>query len=724
MFMHKKFLFALSFFLVLTVSAQISKSPITTDKAEDELLKKWDSVELAFQELRFEEAFKLLQQFIQLPPIFALPEQRKFSGEKLFEEASFVFEGKEISLRQKALQRLSQLSVEEIEIYQTMYDSVAKVFYQKGLAGDLNAFKMTHERYPFSSYGDDALYYWASYELEQGDLERATVLLERFLQLFRPEITSIRYAQVIAQLAWAKRKLGTLSFELQVQEKLPSLHYFMGEMFLKIGDEAWLPHLRENIQFQGKTQTLERFLNEIFELPVEGPRSEEWPTFMGHFSRNRRMPSIRGIGKKLWKYQENRERNPEFFENDILSFPVFSAGKLIVQLSQEIVCLDVAKGEVLWKTPDPKIRSEKLTDYRGGTIHEGHFYTVSTRSASVANDPNMFLSSLSCISLKSGKMVWKRSNEKEGGQTDRELRLENVRLYGTPILFGDFVICPGVKREQEITTYLHWFDRKTGALLFQKMVVSKIRSENEREGYNPSEDPSMGGIASWGGIIYFVTGVGVVVAYDAETAEPIWLNKYRLGVSPKKESHLFMTQGRAQGTPIVWWFNPPVISQDFVYATPTDTSSLLRYSRTQGTILDLYPTTLKNTRFQYLLGVLPDQTFLMNGPYVFQMANLNYPESPIVGEHPTLEHQILGPGWVTETDVYLPCAKMKNVRVENYVLRRLDLRQEGKLIEDYRGLNKELNLEESCTFTVVQNEKSKYIVCVNGSQIVTFSELE
>ncbi|MEK7486169.1 MAG: PQQ-binding-like beta-propeller repeat protein, partial [Planctomycetota bacterium] len=606
----------------------------------------------------FEEAFKVLQKLIRIPSIASNLENEKIFGEKLVVHEEYPLEGKRVSFRQKALQRLSKLSVEELELYQTIYDGAAKPLFEKGLAGDLESFKVIYERYPFSSYGDDALQQLASRELDQGHFERAIILMEYFLRLFRPETTSISYVQVLAQFAWAKRKLGILPFEIQIQENLPTHHQFLGEISLQIGDASWNPYYDQKIQFQGKTISFGAFLQGLLQIPVASISSDDWPTFMGNAARNRRMPSIRGIGKKLWSYHEEIDEEQEGFSTDINTFPVISAGRLITQLSQKIVCLDLSKGTVLWKTPDLNLQIEKLTDYRGGTVHDGYFYTVATVKVSLSEESSAYVSYLWCFDIKTGKLMWKRSSEKEGSQPKGEIRLEKVRLYGAPVILGDFVICPGVKREQEINAYLHWFNRKTGELLLQKTVSSKIRSENEREGYNPAEDPALGGIASWGGIIYFSTGVGVVAAFEGETGEPLWVNTYKLGTSPKKESHLFLTQGRAQGTPIIWWFNPPLVSQGFLYVTPTDISSLLRYSRTDGTILDLYPTILKNTRFQYLLGVLPDQTFLLNGPYVFQMANLNYPESTVIGEHPTMENQILGPGFVTETDVFLLCAKM------------------------------------------------------------------
>ena len=123
--MHKKQLLSLSIILWIgfVLNAQTSKGRgITTDDADEEVLKNWDVAEQAFQALHFEEAFKVLQKLIRIPSIASNLENEKIFGEKLVVHEEYPLEGKRVSFRQKALQRLSKLSVEELELYQTIYE--------------------------------------------------------------------------------------------------------------------------------------------------------------------------------------------------------------------------------------------------------------------------------------------------------------------------------------------------------------------------------------------------------------------------------------------------------------------------------------------------------------------------------------------------------------------------------------------------------------------------
>lgn len=681
---------------------------------------RWESAENFLNRLEYSLAFKILQTFLDIPIIFqnSNSSAEETPGKFLVLSQENAEEFHYISYRQKALKRMAQMPPEVIEVYQTMFDSAAEPWFQSGKEGDPYGFLMVIARYPFSSYGDDAYYLLSSWEMERGNFERALILLEQFLTLFRPENTSLSYADILAQSAWVQRKLGLLSFSLETQATLPTLNNYLGEWKSVVGSPHWKPYYEQNIQFQGQTMRFVDFLERLWEVPVAVfPKHQgEWPTLFGNNAHNRMAPPLRGIGKMAWKYQERPSQTQN--ENEVFSFPVISNGRIFARLDKEIVCLDAQTGEVKWKHFDANLKTTKEMDLYGGTLSNGVYYTLINRKPNLGEEEDTIFY-LYAFDAESGKLLWRKSKNKDSN-FDVEIRLNEIQLYGTPLVIGPYVICAGVKRDQAISSYLHWFNRHTGELLLQQLVCAQIRSETEREGLTV-EDPYVGGLAEFGGVLFFSTGIGANAAFDAYTGETLWLNQYKLGLSPQRHTHLFFTQSRAKGTQVLWWFNPPVVHYPFVYFTPTDTSSLFQYHFQEGRILKLYPE-LKNTKFQYLSGVFPNQTLLLTGPYLFRLAKLDA-ETQTLGEHPMLEAQILGAGLATPSEIFLPCARIKNLIVEEYFFRKLDLKQGAKLVEEtpWKGTNS-LNLEKPSTFTVVELNNRKYIFCVNGNRLVAFFE--
>jgi outer membrane protein assembly factor BamB/tetratricopeptide (TPR) repeat protein len=718
----------------LILQGQERQEKIITIQIKEEYFEMLERAEEHFRSLEYEQGFRIYQYFLEITPLSVstppLSFKGEFPGNYLKPLENYPEESLYTSLRRTVLKRMSTFPPEILEDYAIMFDSQAKKLYEQAQKGDSSALQRITLRYPFTSYGAKALYELASLEINQGELEKALVHLQQFMALYQTQKLSFSFAQVLAEYAWLQKKLGQWSSTLDSIAFARTLHEVLPEMTVQLGDPLWQPYYGEQIQFQGQSFTLEAFLKNLVWLPVlskDDPST--WLSFRGNSTNSRLAPPLKGIGAKLWEYQSpvTLKSQRQFFPEELFSFPVIWQERILVNCGFEIVCLDLKTGKPLWKSyRDHQIRPPDLRnpqgiwDYQCGTLGEEIYYTIVNRQVDV--DQNKTMRTLCAFNARTGKLLWRKID----AQTSLEERpfLDGIQFCTNPLLFGSYLLCLGVRKDQEISSYLHWFDRKTGALLRQQLISSELISENEREG-KTVEDPHVGGLCEWGGILYVSTGIGVVGAIEIETGEPLWLSRYKLGKSPQKESHLFLTQEKAKGSLLTWWYNPPVFHKNILWVTPTDISSLLVYNALEGEILQVYPS-LKNRYFQYFCGILPDQTLLFSGPSLFRMVHLEYPRQTI-GEHPTLDAQIRGSGLVTSQKAFIFCSKVRedDNTQEDYFLRTLDFSQEAKFVEERKWeISDGLNLENLCSFTVVEVEKRKYIVSINGERVVVFTEKE
>ena len=146
--------------------------------------------------------------------------------------------------------------------------------------------------------------------------------------------------------------------------------------------------------------------------------------------------------------------------------------------------------------------------------------------------------SLMCLDVTSGDVKWHTREYTLGAKDDPR----HVSFVTPPLVLPDRVIVGGWIHTGHVNTVIASFDRRLGTPLWNTHLASNqmeltMFGEWAREplGWVMLEDE---------GVLYCVTGIGVVAALDASDGRILWLGSYQtLPILPSRRERCYQLQG-------------------------------------------------------------------------------------------------------------------------------------------------------------------------------------
>jgi len=186
---------------------------------------------------------------------------------------------------------------------------------------------------------------------------------------------------------------------------------------------------------------------------------------------------------------------------------------------------------------------------------------------------------------------------------------QRMRIAGPPVVAGTRVLVPCYRMQGRIDYHVACYQLETGALLWSTNVVSGQRERNmfgrARQEFAASP------LVVAGDRVIAQTELGTVAALDLVTGELLWESLYKQIALPKTRTY------QSPKRDVKWRLAPPVVVDDVVVSTPSDSPELVTFDLEDGRVLSsnsqsslLIDSRHSGLNFNLLLGADADTVYL------------------------------------------------------------------------------------------------------------------
>jgi len=531
-----------------------------------------------------------------------------------------------ISLQQRLNDLIAGMDADALRRYRLLYDPQAARLTEQGIAGgDEALLRRVVRRYVHTSSAGEALAAmghlafdrgahvqagrWWLQAAERADDAQAALLLAKAAVAFhlasRPDRAQAivdrlakAHSQVTARIAGREQPL--LSFVQRVREgpaaePAPATNAWPGYGAAEGG--------RAMGSISGVMLADWRF-GDLGEHPQPIAGQVNTSTFEVQAGRRFTMDGGHVVGHVMLQADEMRHVLPAYL------LPIVVDGRLVLRDDEEVVACDLASGEILWRQVLPMRHAKAASgrrvwwgahsSFEGLLVHAdaGRYWLTAADDAvlalhgyvwpkvTVGNDRisvethsgvSGVTSQLSALSLsEDGRVLWSLPDP------DR----------GTGIDAGGAVVSPPTVSEGRVYVMMAWADTMhvvcvdagTGKLIWSAPAAEM-----------PVITVETGTMASWmrdrvlqrasppavaDGVVIGLTNVGVVVACDAHSGEPLWAYHYDSSVNDPDASQSWRAWVREDTGPGP--INPLIVVDDRVICRPADSNELLCLSAADG----------------------------------------------------------------------------------------------------------------------------------------------
>jgi len=212
---------------------------------------------------------------------------------------------------------------------------------------------------------------------------------------------------------------------------------------------------------------------------------------------------------------------------------------------------------------------------------------------------------LFALDRTTGELIWSHGNDAIRGRPDEAL-LENINMSSPPLILGDTIYATASTFDSRYFCYLFAVDAATGKVRWRTVICTGQQELNLFG--RVIKELAPGAVSERDGVLYVVSNLGVAAAVDRRTGELQWIKGY-----PQIPIPLAMTWHTAVERETTWTNAPPIVTDDTLYFTPTDSWDLVALNRKDGSLRFLYPDgedgwTQPEPR--YLLGVNESYVYL------------------------------------------------------------------------------------------------------------------
>ncbi len=481
-------------------------------------------------------------------------------------------------------------------------------------------------RHYLSGEGPAARRALAALALSEGRPAEAATHLTRLLADFPGEARPEDRARLVFSLAKARdgRALAALS---------------AGEPGLALSAEPLI--------VGGRPTTLGAFVAPLLEearsLPVrETAEPGDWPLFGRTAARAEPAPSLAGgVGPDAWLVETRFSYKEDDDERDLFAFnrayrrerlgpehqpihPTVRDGVLYFHNGYSLHALNLYTEKHLWSFDGPLRFSPGLTN-RGTILSPavaGDTVFACLEVPSEVPDPSakqfmrrtviyyMPQRRLFALEAMTGRLLWSHEDGAVRDPGDAEV-LRGLNANSPPLVAGDSVYVLGSRESGRYFCELLAADARTGKIRWHTRLCTGQQELNLFG--RPLIELAAGAVSERDGVLYCSTNLGVAAAVDARSGAILWLRGYpQIPIPYAIQWH---TTPEREAT---WANGPPIVTEDTVYLTPTDSRHLVALDRRDGATRFLFyggDPAVEEEIYRHLLGTAGDFVYVA-GPKV------------------------------------------------------------------------------------------------------------
>jgi len=453
-------------------------------------------------------------------------------------------------------------------------------------------------RFYESGVGPDALRALASLDLVSGRFTDAAFRLRQLLSDFPEARTDVD----VASLLFALARAGDHGGFRKLLAKHPGL----------LDSQVELPVGGDQVRLGEFARRAGAELADLAEPPPVS--ADSWPVYGGTPSREAGALPVGEVGRVVWKRNTNwRVREDDrlvggaryysnFLNGTLLPsyfpiFPVVSGGTAFYQNGGTVFATNLLTGQEEWYWNGPLVGNIE------GRTNPGTVLSLAVDDRLVIANlevpvpgtlprevrewhqrPVIFSipqRRLFALDRTTGELIWSHANESIRGRPD-EAQLKGLNVSSPPLLLGDTIYVAASVLDNRYFCFLYAFEAATGKILWRTRICTGQQELNLFGRVIKELAPSA--VSERDGVLYVVSNLGVAAAVDRRTGEIQWIKGY-----PQIPIPLAMTWHTAVERETTWTNAPPIVTEDALYFTPTDSFDLVALSRKDGSLLFLYP---------------------------------------------------------------------------------------------------------------------------------------
>ncbi|MHC4859506.1 MAG: outer membrane protein assembly factor BamB family protein, partial [Planctomycetota bacterium] len=515
---------------------------------------------------------------------------------------------------------LRGLPPEGREAYRTLTGPLARRLLERAAAQrDETLLEELLRRFYLSGVGPAALRAYATLLLTEGRYADAAHHLSRLLRDFPEAVGN----EDVARLAFAQVRGGdTEGFERLMLNR-PS-YFTSDEPVAVAGASVPFREFLARLLAEHRSRAAE---------PAHDPSS--WPVYGGSPDRARPAPTLPKLGPVQWSVVTGYSDKDADYPRNVYSgsyggssrhlaihhpiHPVVDRGVVYFHNGFVLNAVNLYTGKVLWSSQGPLGFSEGKTN--AGTVlspavKDGVvFVNLEVQAPRPPSTSRQYAGHtviyyipqrrLFAMEAKTGKVLWSHEDRELVKSPDREI-LAGINVNSPPLVIGDTVYVTASRQLGRYFCYVLAVDARTGRVRWHTRICTGQQELNLFG--RPVKELAPGALSERDGTLYCSTNLGVAAALDRRTGAIEWIKGYPQ--IPIPFSMRWHTTAERSPT---WANAPPVVTEDAVYLTPTDSWDLIALKREDGSLLFRYPGGYEGFRQdepRYLLGVGPRHVFL------------------------------------------------------------------------------------------------------------------
>ncbi|MEN8152045.1 MAG: PQQ-binding-like beta-propeller repeat protein, partial [Planctomycetota bacterium] len=339
-----------------------------------------------------------------------------------------------------------------------------------------------------------------------------------------------------------------------------------------------------------------------------------WPVYGGTPAREAPAHPVGDVGSVVWKgnthwrlrdddypqmYQGFRGAipNPTLLPSFFPIHPVVDGGAVFFQNGGTVFSLNLLTGKNNWLWNGP------LVSGIDGRTNPGTILTVAVDDARVYANLEVPVPRavprgagafqgyavifpipqrrLVALDRNTGTLVWSHANDMIAGTEDEPL-LTDLNVGSAPLIVGDTVFAAASVLDNRYSCYLYAFEKATGKVRWRTRLCTGQQELNLFGRVLKELAPAA--VSERDGVLYVVTNLGVAAAVERRSGEILWIRGY-----PQIPIPLAMNWRTSRERRTTWANSPPIVTEDALYFTPTDSWDLVALDRKDGSLRFLYP---------------------------------------------------------------------------------------------------------------------------------------
>jgi outer membrane protein assembly factor BamB len=306
----------------------------------------------------------------------------------------------------------------------------------------------------------------------------------------------------------------------------------------------------------------------------------------------------------LSPFQEER-RGTNFHHN---LHPVLAGDRVLVNTSWWMYCVDAFTGRLLWRAGPPEgwrdLPSAKLPDYAHRIDFErvslhpavsdgvvvGLMQTPFSRTPEAEWQGHDILARiperrLFAFDLETGEELWNHAPRLDWDSDNSQWLIDDaknsfaqrVTVAASPVIAGSRVLVPAYRVQGRIDYHVACYELATGRLLWSTNLIGGQRERNMFGNLDIEFVASR--LTVVGDRVVAQSELGTVAALDLFTGQILWESEYHQ--IPLQPSHYSRRSPRRKP---VWHVASPLVTDDLVIATPSDSDELVAFELEDGRV--------------------------------------------------------------------------------------------------------------------------------------------